>query len=42
MFIGLENDLKLVWDGLVERVGSREERKRKKKTKRAIIATRMR
>jgi len=42
MFIGTENDVELVWDGLVERPGSREERKRKKKTKRGIITTRMR
>jgi len=29
----LEGDVELAWDGLVEKVGSREERKRKKKTR---------
>jgi hypothetical protein len=32
----LENYVELLWDGLVERPGSREERKRKKKTRRWI------
>jgi len=33
VFIGLERDVELVWGGLVERVGSREEREKKKKTR---------
>jgi hypothetical protein len=36
MFPRLENCVELLWDGIVERPGSREERKRKKKTKRRI------
>jgi len=33
MFLRLENYVELPWGGIVERPGSREERKRKKKTR---------
>jgi len=39
VFIGLR-DVESVWDGLVERAGSREERERKKKTREWISAAR--
>jgi len=34
MFQRLKNYVELFWDGIVEELGSREERRRKKKTKR--------
>jgi len=40
VFIRLERDVESVWDGLVERAGSREERERKKKTREWISAAR--
>jgi hypothetical protein len=34
MFSRLENHVESLWDGIAERPGNREERRRKKKTKR--------
>jgi len=38
--MGSERDVELVWDGSVERAGSRGERERKKKTRGWISAAR--
>jgi len=38
--MGSERDVELVWDGLVEGVGGRGERERKKKTRGWISAVR--